>query len=200
MSFFLKRIVNSILDSNSFLIYDPEDKLAWIVDPGDVLDIIEWVKSNEYQILGVLLTHAHFDHIYGLNLLLDSFPDLVVYVGEDDKQALYSPKLNMSKYHDEGEFVYQGSLICSVVEGSVVELFNGVCAEAFSVPGHTPGSMVYRISEYLITGDAYIPGYNVVTLFPRANKCLASASWNFINDMLSSGNFKLYPGHGVCSI
>lgn len=52
------------------------------------------------RVEGVLLTHAHFDHIYGLPLLLEKFPNVAIYTNEWGKAALADAKLNMSLYHE----------------------------------------------------------------------------------------------------
>ena len=194
--FFIKRIVNSIFGSNTFVIYNLLNEQFWIIDPGDVNDVLILSDSIGKKVFGVLLTHTHFDHIYGLNKLLEHNPDLIVYVGKEDRDALFSSKMNMSKYHEEGEFIFNGSNVVSVSEGELISLFDDIDAKVIEVPGHTPGCIAYKIEDYLFTGDAYIPGHDVVTLLPRANKIKAKDSWERINEMLKSENVKLFPGHG----
>lgn len=46
-----------------------------------------------------MLTHKHSDHIYGLDELVEYFPECNVLCCEYAKQALASDKLNMSQYH-----------------------------------------------------------------------------------------------------
>ena len=67
------KIVNSIFDSMTWLLSEAESNQVWIVDCGDFEPIIE--EIGERIIAGVLLTHAHFDHIYGLPELIKRFPD-----------------------------------------------------------------------------------------------------------------------------
>lgn len=56
-----------------------------VVDAGDEWDGFVDVKA-------VLLTHGHFDHIYGLNRLVEMNPDVVVYTNEAGKEALLNAK------------------------------------------------------------------------------------------------------------
>ena len=194
--FFIKRIVNSIFGSNTFVIYNLLNEQFWIIDPGDVNDVLILSDSIGKKVFGVLLSHAHFDHIYGLNKLLEHNSDLIVYVGKEDRDALFSSKMNMSRYHEEGEFIFNGSNVVPVSEGESISLFDDIVAKVIEVPGHTPGCIAYKIEDYLFTGDAYIPGHDVVTLLPRANKIKAKESWERINELLKSENVKLFPGHG----
>lgn len=199
-SFFIKRNVNSIFESNTFALYSSLNEHFWIIDPGDVNEILDFSDSIGKKIFGVLLTHGHFDHIYGLNKLLEHNENLIVYVGKEDRDALFSSKMNMSRYHEEGEFTFKGSNVFSVSDGEFIPLFDDIVVKVMEVPGHTPGCIAYKIEDYLFTGDAYIPGHDVVTLLPRANKIKAKESWKRIDDLLESENVKLFPGHGQVDI
>ncbi|MCE5174409.1 MAG: MBL fold metallo-hydrolase [Bacteroidales bacterium] len=50
------------------------------------------------MIKGVLLTHAHLDHIYGLPELFERFPDCLLYTNDFGMKTLADDKLNMSRY------------------------------------------------------------------------------------------------------
>ena len=196
MKLFIKQTINSIFSSNTYSLYSEDSDCIWLVDAGDVDEIIRWANSVGKRIIGVFVTHAHFDHIYGLNKLFEYNNNLKVYVGIDDKDALYSAKMNMSRYHEEGIFEFIGNNVISLSDGDVIELYDNIFVEVFSMPGHTPGSIVYKIQDFLFTGDAYIIGHDVVTLLPRANRSLAKDSWKRINDILHQKFFTLCAGHG----
>ena len=191
----ISRTINSIFSSNTWTIHNELSNYVWLVDAGDVENIIRKVESDNKKIIGALLTHAHFDHIYGLNTLLEHNPDLVVYVGQEDKEALYSAKMNMSRYHEGGEFIFGGNNVCVVNDREYINLWEGISAEIIAAPGHTPGCVAYRVGEYLFTGDAYIPNYKVVTVLPRANKKNADTSWSNIDKLLKLRKFVLCSGH-----
>ena len=59
---------------------------------------IDKIEGNEVS--GVLLTHAHFDYIYGLPELIKRFPNSKIYTNEIGREALADGKLNMSLYHE----------------------------------------------------------------------------------------------------
>lgn len=196
MQLLIRQIVNSIFESNTFILYQENSNYVWLIDAGNVDEIIQWADSVGKRIVGTLITHAHFDHIYGLNKLLEYNNHLKVYVGEDDKSALYSSKMNMSRYHEEGAFEYSGENVICVHDGDNIELFDKLNLKVISVPGHTPGCVAYANPKYIFTGDAYIPGCDVVTLLPRANKKLAKESWQKIDSIIHQNSMTLCAGHG----
>jgi glyoxylase-like metal-dependent hydrolase (beta-lactamase superfamily II) len=52
--------------------------------------------SNGIIVIDVFITHAHFDHIYGINELIDLFPGCIVYASEESERGLFSSELNLS--------------------------------------------------------------------------------------------------------
>lgn len=59
----IKKIVVGALETNCYILI--KDKYALVIDPGDEpLKILEETKN--YEIIEVLVTHHHFDHIGGL--------------------------------------------------------------------------------------------------------------------------------------
>ena len=63
----IKKIVTGALDENCYVLI--ENKEALVIDPGDdYLNIKEAIGDN--KILGVLITHSHFDHIGALRNFL----------------------------------------------------------------------------------------------------------------------------------
>ena len=150
----------------------------WLVDCGDVPPIVDMLSSlgdDTSMIKGVLLTHVHYDHIYGLPRLKEKFPSLQVYTNEYGKKALTDIQLNYSKYHND-PIVYESENVVTCDEGSVIELFDGVQAKVCHTPGHNPSCLTYEVGDYLFTGDAYIPGVKVVTTFKGGNKVEAAES------------------------
>ena len=179
-------ITNSIFNSRTYILSDGSDKV-WLVDCGDVEPLLSIVDGR--KVAGVLLTHAHFDHIYGLPSLLERFPDVAIYTNEWGKAALADAKLNMSLYHDSPITVD-----CSYVR--VVGEGDKVCGfDVFETPEHNPSCLCYANRDMIFTGDAYIPGCKVVTNLPHCDKELAQSSVERIL-RLAEGK-SVFPGHEV---
>src|SRR5674476_694978 len=92
------RFINSIFTSNSYILYSEISESAFVIDPGDSKTIIDWLKSNNKFLKGILITHSHFDHIYGINDLHDNFPEMNIYGSYYAKEGMMSEKLNGSLY------------------------------------------------------------------------------------------------------
>ena len=171
-------IVNSVFTSRTYFLSLEGSSYVWLVDCGDVAPIVDMLSSlgdDTSMIKGVLLTHVHYDHIYGLPRLKEKFPSLRVYTNEYGKKALTDIQLNYSKYHND-PIVYESENVVTCDEGAVIELFDGVQAKVYHTPGHNPSCLTYEVGDYLFTGDAYIPGIKVVTTLKGGNKVESAES------------------------
>lgn len=73
---------NGTLSTNSYFLPLSSDASSGLrhgilVDPAST-DVVDLLKKNNAQVLAVVLTHAHFDHIMGLGDVLKSFPAIPV--------------------------------------------------------------------------------------------------------------------------
>lgn len=190
----IEHIVNSIFNSITYIILVGNQKDCWLVDCGDVEKII----AQGWNIRGVLLTHAHTDHIYGINRLLEAFPEALIYTNAEGAMGLQNPKWNFSRYHDDVEdFIISSPQNVRVIEKeSTLQIDNDLTIEVLFTPGHEPSCLSFLIGNNLFTGDAYIPGIKTVVTFPRSNKQLAIASEQRLKALEATG-IKIMPGHKV---
>lgn len=186
----IEYVVNSIFDSMTWLLSETESDQVWLVDCGDIGSIKD--KVNNKYITGVLLTHAHYDHIYGLPELLKLYPGCRVYTNEVGRETLADSKQNLSFFH-ESPLSVVGPQVTLCREGDEFELFPDVIARVYETPGHHPSCLTFMVGDYLFTGDAYIPGIKVVTNLPKADKTIAQKSLERIKT-LAIGKTVL-PGH-----
>lgn len=189
-------ITNNIFYSRTYWLAEDKQTNVWLVDCGDFDEVVRKLPENS-KIVGVLLTHVHFDHIYGLNLLMRVFPQCKVYTNDFGRQSLTDPRRNFSRYHtDVDDFVFEHPENVMVVgEGEKIELYEGVYADVYYTPGHDESCLCYEIGEELFTGDAYIPGVKTVTTFPHSNKKKALESDLRISSM--ARRMTVYPGHTI---
>ena len=189
----IERIINSIFESNTFVISCDGSNDIWLVDVGDTQKVLDILPTDAY-VRGVLLTHTHFDHTYGINALHKAYPDCRVFTAEYGKVALYDEKKNFSKYH-EAPFVYEGTDVVVLKEGDKMDLYPGVFITAYETPGHCPSCLTYVLGNWIFTGDAYIPDVKVVTKLPGGDRTLAKQSLARIMDLAEGKT--VCAGHGA---
>ncbi len=191
----LKEIVNSIFTSKTYIIYKKGESKSWLVDIGDVEPVTLFLEEKGLTVEGIFLTHAHFDHIYGLPGLIKHYPRCKVYVTEYAKEGLASDKLNMSRYH-ETPVTYMGDNVVVLHEGDSMSLFDDEpLMEFYETPGHNPGCLTMVLGDKIFTGDAYIPGVGANTQLPYANKELARQSMERILKLAEGKT--IFSGHKI---
>lgn len=176
-------VVNDCFASASYIINH-----HIIIDPGDI-------KPYYNKIDTVLLTHAHFDHIYGLNDLFSLAPQAKVYTNIAGKEMLLDAKKNLSFYHEKPFVFDHKESIVTIEDKEKIILGDDLAVTAIFTPGHNPSCITWIVGDALFTGDAYIPGIKTVTNLPEGNKLQAQQSIEIIKD-LSKGRC-VYPGHKI---
>lgn len=188
------RIVNSVFQSNTYLIINSNYRICFLIDCGDSSLIIDTINKRGLFLKGVFITHSHFDHIYGLNAVISEYPGIPIYISAFGKEGLYSDKLNLSRYNLCPYVLQRYDNIKELNEGDTIDLFGNIKIEAYETPGHDKSCLTYKFGNYLFTGDAFIPGLKVVATFPNSNKMDAELSRQRI--IFLSKKCGLYPGHG----
>lgn len=186
----VRQVINSLFTSNTWVLEFSSQ--LWLVDCGDTDRALQ--LSGNKPVAGVLLTHGHFDHIYGLNRLLNYYPDVPIYCNASCQAALVDDKVNMSRYHEQSFVLEHPDNIHLIDEGDVIPLSDDDAAQVFATPGHHPSCLSFLIGKHLFTGDAYIPETKVVTILPGGDKQQAVRS---VQRILQLAHQRIiYPGHG----
>ena len=184
-------VTNTIFTSKTYILYREGEDKAWLVDIGDIEPVLAFLQERDLTVAGVFITHAHFDHIYGLEALADKYPECKVYCTVYCKAALASEKLNMSKYNGT-PINYNRDNVVVVHERESLRLFEDEPEmEFYETPGHNPGCLTMVLGDMIFTGDSYIPGVGANTKLPKADKELAKQSLERI--------FKLAEGKRILS-
>ena len=67
------RMVLGVCQTNCYFLYREGEHGAIVVDPADKgANIYGALQKNGFRVEGILLTHGHFDHIWGLDALRDA--------------------------------------------------------------------------------------------------------------------------------
>ena len=136
----IKRIITGNLNTNTYIV--SEGRKGFVIDPGG--DI-----NTELNILFVLNTHGHFDHIRGNEHLVKHYGANLVIHGLD-REYLRDTTLNGSTVF--GEDVISPEPDKCLRDGDEID-FLGHTLRIVHTPGHTPGSICILFENYLFTGD-----------------------------------------------
>lgn len=192
----VERFINSRFTSNTYILSHPEYDNVWIVDPGDTENIFEWMENHsKTSVSGILLTHAHFDHIYGVNNILAHFSECKVYIANEyGKRALYDAKMNGSKYTEEGSVTLpEDANICFYSEA--LELWPRVVLHTMYTPGHSDDSQCFYVDENIFTGDTLIKDTRTVTKLKSGSVEKLNATIRTISFLQGKGMI-ICAGHG----
>lgn len=64
----IEKFVTGIISTNCYIVTNEETKETVIVDPANLSKaMIGYIEEEELVIKAILLTHAHFDHIMGID-------------------------------------------------------------------------------------------------------------------------------------
>lgn len=173
--------------ANSYLIISQNE--CAVVDPSAPFDV-EALEGAELKY--ILLTHAHFDHFLEIDSWVKESSAEVI-VSEKDRGALADSHKNCYALFLYKDFGYNGNAK-AVKDGDVVTL-GDANIEIGEFPGHTPGSIIYKIENSAFVGDVAfegggygrfdLPGGDVNSLINSLKKILKLDE-----------NITLYPGHG----
>ncbi|MCD6364103.1 MAG: MBL fold metallo-hydrolase [Synergistetes bacterium] len=191
----LKRWILGDLESNTYLLIDDSEGKAIVIDPGgDPSPIIDFLQESGADLLYILNTHGHADHIAGNGALKEAFPQAKILIHENDACMLTSPAINLSVWL--GKVVVSPEADGYLSEGDEIEV-GSLKLEVIHTPGHTAGSVCLYLKgeSILFSGD---------TLFYRSvgRTDFPGGSWGALISSIKEKLFKLplstrvCPGHG----
>jgi hydroxyacylglutathione hydrolase len=155
MTLYLKQLQLGPMQNFVYLIGDPDTKEAAVIDPAwNAPAILDTVRQDGYRLTHVLLTHGHYDHINGV---------------EDIVQA--TDATVCAEARELEDFVFEGMGGMVIPKSSLKKTFTGdripvgkLSIQAIVTPGHTPGSQCYFLKgetpdeNVLVTGDTLFVG------------------------------------------
>ncbi len=174
--------------ANCYLLWKNQHVL--IVDPGSKSPKVQkLIDAQRGFVDGIYLTHGHFDHIAGVDLLANYY-NCSVYMNPLDIPLLANPYLNVSAGMEHEV----------IVKSEVIALQPGInqigefAFELIDAPGHSEGSSIMLWEGNMICGDVLFQGsIGRTDLFTGSNTKMIQ-TLEKIKQM--EPNLKVYPGHG----
>ena len=179
----VKTIPVGQLQTNCYVVTDPETKRAAVIDPGDEAPLIlAYLEEHGLTPEAVFLTHGHYDHTMAADDIVQAY-HIPVYISEQDLSAdnqptpyRYTPSTEPRVWSD-GDTVQVGNLTFHIL----------------ATPGHSPGSVCIRVEDCLFTGDTLFRDDCGRTDLPGGNSQTMLATLARIHQL--EGDMEVYPGH-----
>ncbi|NMD71837.1 MBL fold metallo-hydrolase [Bacillus sp. DNRA2] len=152
-----KQIPLGPLQTNCYLLLNNDNCL--VIDPGEEGDkLIGIIESLHVKPQGILLTHAHFDHIGAVDVIRDHY-QIPVYVHEKEAKWLLDPALNGSQFFSVGHLVRIKPADVFLTEEKI-HTIGDFSFRVYETPGHSPGSIsvYFEQDKLVLAGDALFNG------------------------------------------
>ncbi len=187
------RMVLGTCQTNCYFLYREDSKACVFVDPADQgAGIYKALTQNGFEVAGILLTHGHFDHIWGAKELRE-LSGAKLYACDAERELLQDARKNVSSMAGRA---YTVDADLYVKDGEEITLAD-MTFQVIATPGHTGGGCCYYLKEadFLISGD---------TLFQESvgRTDLPTGSMGTLIRSIKEKLFvlpdetKVYPGHG----
>lgn len=195
----VQTFICNMLHENCFVVYDENTREAAIIDPGFYWDeemhqLTKFVYEQGLQVKYLLCTHLHFDHIFGVPFVedtygvklsaslfdspwLDNFTTTVARFGISPNSA---PRPVSHPLHDGDTLILGNSTL-----------------ECIATPGHSAGGMCFYAKDagILFAGDTLFQGSIGRTDFSDGNYAQLIQSIQTRLLCLPQSTV-VYPGHG----
>ena len=172
--------------TNTYIVTDEETGEVAVVDPSlSEESLIEKIKDKNVKY--ILITHGHFDHIGGVNLVKERTGAKAV-IHKEDEEMLCDSKKN----YGEGNAPIYADIL--VEDGSTLMLGNTKIT-VLHTPGHTKGGVCYIFNDdrVMFSGDT------LFKLTAGRTDLYGGDARTELRSLLKiaelEGDYKVYPGH-----
>ncbi|WP_367670521.1 hydroxyacylglutathione hydrolase [Sodalis-like secondary symbiont of Drepanosiphum platanoidis] len=166
-------------DNYIWILYNINLKKCVVIDPGDAKSIILYIKTNNFKIESILLTHYHNDHILGVDELYNKF-----------NIPIYGPFKIKKKYP-----------INFIKEGDYINILNKKI-KVLNLSGHTSNHIGFYIYPWIFCGDSMFSagcgkifnGGNIIQMYKSFQKInnLPSETFIFSSHEYTISNIKFF--------
>lgn len=176
-NYIIKRMEVGPVNNCTYFVIDLRENTAVLIDPAWELDgILDCLKMYKVTVRAILLTHSHQDHTNLVPVLVEKF-DCKVYMSS--KEIVF--------------YGFKTQNLLPVEDLNVINI-GRLCFECFLTPGHTVGSMCFRIDHNLFTGDTiFIRSCGFCNCKGSDFNAMFDSVKRIKNILQNSG--RIYPGH-----
>jgi len=189
-------ITGGVASTNAYLIADDASKQAVIFDAPDhsIHPLLDVAKRNGYDLIGLWLTHGHFDHMADHAEVKAAFPKAKILIHPLDGPKLRSPGVQTRMFMLP--FTIPPCEPDELIEDGQVLKLGEMEVKVIHTPGHAPGHVMYwfESEKILIGGDLIICGAVGRTDFPDCSEPALRESIKKVYQMCPNET-QLLPGH-----
>ena len=162
--------------TNAYIVMCRKTRNSVLIDaPSEASTIMDRLKGTNPKY--ILLTHNHMDHIGALAELRTRLK-VPLAAHASDAGNLPPPEILLS----DGDTISFGNLKFEVLH----------------TPGHTPGSLCFKVGRFLISGDTIFPGGPGKTGSPADFRQIVKSITEKI--FVLPDDTQIYPGHGDSTV
>lgn len=195
---FIKVVNDPHYAENGMVVSLGEQRPCWIIDPGlppQAERIIGYIERRRLTPVAIVLTHAHGDHIAGIDEVRAAHPTLPLYLAREEWGFLEDPMQNLSGFFGAG-ITAKADNVRDLAAGSSLEL-DGTSWQVLDTSGHSPGGRTIYCAALKVAfvGDAVFAGSIGRTDFPHSDHDRLIT--NLRTRILTlPEDTRLIPGHG----
>ncbi|WP_158889830.1 MBL fold metallo-hydrolase [Amycolatopsis anabasis] len=189
--------------ANCYLLAPGTDGDCVLVDPGQGATerIGEALREHRLTPAAILATHGHLDHVHSAAEVAEAH-DVPVWIHPGDRELLADPFRGLgpelTSAFDGPVRLPEPARIRDLEPGALA--LAGLELEVLHTPGHTPGSVVFRLDtpeggRIALTGDTLFAGSIGRTDLPGGDAGRIAESLHTLTTTLSDETV-LLPGHG----
>ncbi len=184
----IKRFRLSDFLNNAYLIQN-NNKVILIDAPNKIERIINYLNEHDLVLNEVWLTHIHFDHIAGLQTILDTYPNIKVFLSDQEIELINDSNSTLAHMFGNNDLKFN----INFNDASLLEDGN-LCVKFIS--GHSAKSTVYIFKKEKIMFSGDVLFNNSIgrsdLIYGDQEKLVAGIK----EHLLGFDGFDVYPGHG----
>lgn len=185
---FLEAFSDNPFATNCWLLSADGNEEALVIDPGFFADRVRsLLTAAGKRPVAVLATHGHYDHVGAAAEMCGE--DLPFYIHKEDELALIDPEAWGAGMPVPSARPVNTRLLS---DAEVVE-HAGLALEVLHTPGHTPGSVCFRLPELVFTGDLVFR--SSIGRFDFPNSSQAAMMQSLGRFLALPDELAVYPGH-----
>merc|ERR1740117_930549 len=160
---------------NMFLVGCKQSGKAALVDSGATQEEMKHfqgvLEKHKLEVTHLLQTHAHIDHVRGLAVSRELWPDVPIYLHEKDMPVYHNAATSAESYGIALPGPLPEDNIVHIEDGDTIQIGSSINLKVLFTPGHCPGHVCYYDSEngYLLGGDLIFAGGVGRTDLPLCN-------------------------------